>query len=122
MREEALEFANVIKKDARFGSRLQKLALYTLELDTLATKYWNRSVNKEAEAEANKHVAEKLKEELAVLKEKCRWRKQSEEPAPKNEEVEIVTSSCNGKVLLCGRCIIDEDFWRPLDLPEEASE
>lgn len=83
-------------------------------------------------AEKDAKIAE-LEAELAALKEKYRWRKQSEEPAP--EDI---------KLLVCGRgrkgqayflvtetdgdywydnigdsVSLDVDYWRPLDLPEE---
>ena len=78
------------------------------------------------------HAVVELSAELAALKEKYRWRKQSEEPAP--EDI---------KLLVCGRgrkgqayflvtetdgdywhdnigdsVSLDVDYWRPLDLPE----
>ena len=65
-------------------------------------------------------TAVELKEELDALKEKYRWRKQSEEPAPDDiVEIEIYDIGANvfyvpeGKVHIPGN-----RYWRPLDLPE----
>lgn len=77
---------------------------------------------------AEEILAEKIAElekELAALKEKTRWRKQSEEPAPEDEVVEAVYL-CEGRK--CGPFYANRDgsqlkhcdYWRPLDLPEEA--
>lgn len=75
----------------------------------------------------NDKVAEidKLETELAALKDKARWRKQSEEPAPNDEIVEAVYL-CKGRY--CGAFYANRDgselkhcdYWRPLDLPEDV--
>ena len=67
-------------------------------------------------------VINKLKAELAALKEKYRWRKQSEEPAPEGEVVEAIYL-CEGR--RCGTFYAHRNgselkhcsYWRPLDLP-----
>lgn len=69
-----------------------------------------------------------LKDRLAALREKHRWHKQSEEPAPKTYEKVIWIREeeydCggifewNGSVC-CGKCVPFDCYWRPLDLPEE---
>ena len=59
--------------------------------------------------------------ELAALKDKARWRKQSEEPAPKNQLVEVCESAKDGYIdSTYGFGVEDWAFWRPLDLPEES--
>ena len=66
-----------------------------------------------------------LNKELAALKEKYRWRKQSEEPAPEDEVVEAIYL-CENRY--CGAFYANRygselkscDYWRPLDLPEES--
>lgn len=68
-----------------------------------------------------------LAQELAALKEKYRWRRQSEEPAPDDEVVEAVYLCEDRK---CGPFYANRDgsqlkhcdYWRPLDLPEEGAE
>lgn len=60
-----------------------------------------------------------LKSQLAALKEKYRWRKQSEEPAPDNLEIEIYDGGANAIFVPEGPVYIyDSRYWRPLDLPE----
>ena len=70
-----------------------------------------------------------LEKELAALKDKMRWRKQSEEPAPEGEEVLIrYTDYDDGNYydIVKMEDMYDPDgelayplmWWRPLDLPE----
>lgn len=69
----------------------------------------------------NDKVAEidKLETKLAALKEKMRWRKQSEEPAPrKGQKVEIYTPIRNQVELVIDCHVSGHWYWRPLDLPE----
>ncbi len=67
----------------------------------------------------------KLESELAALREKYRWRKQSEEPAPKDEYILV----CNNGAGLHGYTLpmlaiyrkcstYFYEYWRPLDMPE----
>lgn len=65
-------------------------------------------------------TAVELKEELDALKEKYRWRKQSEEPAPDSVAIEIfdVTRMCVASPRERGFYIPAFCYWRPLDLPE----
>lgn len=69
-------------------------------------------------------------DELATLKEKYRWRRQSEESAPHTYDMVVWArldeDDCCGiweGNICCGRCVpkSDDVFWRPLDLPEEES-
>ncbi|MEA5034201.1 hypothetical protein SDC9_180582 [bioreactor metagenome] len=69
----------------------------------------------------------RLESELAALREKYRWRKQSEEPAPKDEKVEVATIGMFGGTccISASGALLDIDslkdcYWRPLDLPEDA--
>ena len=79
----------------------------------------------------NDKIAEidKLEAELAALKDKSRWRKQSEEPAPEGEEVLIrYTDYDDGNYydIVKMEDMYDPDgelayplmWWRPLDLPD----
>ena len=73
-----------------------------------------------------------LEAELAELKEKTRWRKQSEEPAPKDIELLVCGRGRKGQAYFLvtetdgdywydniGDSVsLDVDYWRPLDLPE----
>ncbi|MDO5116852.1 MAG: hypothetical protein Q4D58_12285 [Synergistaceae bacterium] len=68
--------------------------------------------------------------ELTSIREKCRWRKQSEEPAPEDTMVLIQYLDVDGYQIALAPMedFYDEDGepcysdikWRPLDLPEEA--
>ena len=62
------------------------------------------------------------KDEIAALKDKYRWRKQSEEPAPDSVAIEIfdVTRMCVASPRERGFYIPAFCYWRPLDLPEDA--
>lgn len=65
------------------------------------------------------HAVVELSAELAALKEKYRWRKHSEEPAPDNLEIEIYDISANAIFVPEGPVYIaNSRYWRPLDLPE----
>lgn len=66
----------------------------------------------------------KQDEELSALREKYRWRKQSEEPAPSGIDIleytvgtEILAYRVDPKKLLCRPH--SDSMWRPLELPEE---
>lgn len=73
-----------------------------------------------------------LAQDLAALKEKCRWRKRSEEPAPNDDTLIICllkkNRRCTWQAVIQARFInrFEEPennifFWRPLDLPEEGT-
>ena len=75
------------------------------------------------------HAVVELSAELTALKDKARWRKQSEEPAPEGEEVLIrYTDYDDGNYydIVKMEDMYDPDgelayplmWWRPLDLPE----
>ena len=71
-----------------------------------------------------------LKSQLAALKEKCRWRKQSEEPAPEGGAEALIKAG--GELVIAHAIVLNDDtafekvtgrriyleYWRPLDLPE----
>lgn len=61
----------------------------------------------------------RLETELSALKEKYRWRKQSEEPAPAGQELEIY-SPIQERVFstMPTKGLSSSWYWRPLDLPE----
>lgn len=72
----------------------------------------------------NDKVAEidKLETKLAELKEKMRWRRQSEEPAPMGKDVEVY-SPVQERVFcyFSPRIVPSYWYWRPMDLPEEGT-
>lgn len=60
------------------------------------------------------------------LAEKCRWRKQSEEPAPHTYDkvmwIQEYEEDCGGAFdwvggFCCSKCVPPESYWRPLDYP-----
>ena len=71
-----------------------------------------------------------LAQDLAALKEKYRWRKQSEEPAPEGGAEALIKAG--GELVIAHAIVLNDDtafekvtgrriyleFWRPLDLPE----
>lgn len=69
----------------------------------------------------NDKVAEinKLEAKFAALKERYRWRKQNEEPAPAGQELEIY-STIQERVFsaMPTKGLPSSWYWRPLDLPE----
>lgn len=82
----------------------------------------------------NDKVAEikKLEAKLSALKEKYRWRKQSEEPAPRGELVLIRYTDYDDEDYYNivkmenmydpeGEIAYPLMYWRPLDLPEERN-
>lgn len=69
----------------------------------------------------NDKVAEidKLETKLAELKEKMRWRKQSEEPAPKGKDIEACSPIRKYVFYRApSDSLLSHWYWRPLDLPE----
>ena len=73
----------------------------------------------------NDKVAEidKLETKLAELKEKMRWRKQSEEPAPKGKDIEAYSPIRKYVFYRApSDSLLSHWYWRPLDLPEEGAE
>lgn len=72
----------------------------------------------------------RLEADLAALKEKYRWRKQSEEPAPEGGAEALIKAG--GELVIAHAIVLNDDtafekvtgrriyleFWRPLDLPE----
>lgn len=83
---------------------------------------------KTAEEIFTERIAE-LESELAVLKEKYRWRMRSEEPAPNDDTLIICLLKKGGRCLwqavIQARFIKQFEepennifFWRPLDLPD----
>ena len=81
-------------------------------------------------AEKDAKIAE-LEAELAALKEKYRWRRQSEEPAPEGGAEALIKAG--GELVIAHAIVLNDDtvfekvtgrriyleYWRPLDLPEE---
>lgn len=60
-----------------------------------------------------------LNEELTALKEKYRWRRQSEEPAPMGKDVEVYSPiQERAFCYFSPRIVPSYWFWRPLNLPE----
>lgn len=59
-----------------------------------------------------------LRKELAEIKEKYRWRKQSEEPAPEAAFVEVY-NRYNQNEIIYGKFVGTDECWRPLDAPKE---
>lgn len=69
------------------------------------------------------HAVVELSAEFAALKDKARWRKQSEEPAPrKSQTVEIYSPIRKQVELVLYSGVLNYWYWRPLDLPEENAE
>lgn len=62
---------------------------------------------------------------LQKNKEKYRWRKQSEEPAPDDERVLEATWFPNGEwicISFIGRGVSGCSYWQPLDFPESEDD
>ena len=71
-----------------------------------------------------------LEADLAALKEKYRWRRQSEEPAPEGGAEALIKAG--GELVIAHAIVLNDDtvfekvtgrriyleYWRPLDLPE----
>lgn len=77
------------------------------------------------EAEKERIARIQAQKELAALREKLRWRKQGEEPAP-NDDTVVLVSNIEGAVTVAGSEVYapniskrEDIYWMPLDLPEE---
>ena len=75
------------------------------------------------------HAVVELSAELAALKEKCRWRDENVEPAPRGERVLVYCIDYDAsdgvhdtemEHMYCpdGELAYPYTWWRPLDLPE----
>lgn len=97
------------------------LARAVMELADEVKKLENINMDHLEELDRQEWLLDNANEELAALKEKYRWWKQSEEPAPDNLEIEIYDGSANAIFVPEGPVYIyDSRYWRPLDLPEES--
>ena len=73
----------------------------------------------------NRLTLEAVEYSIEALKERCRWRKQSEEPVCDSLEddapVECLDMEYGIPSVRISRCedVGLEEYWRPLDLPEE---
>ena len=82
----------------------------------------NPKTAEEIFAEKDARIAE-LEAELAALKDKTRWRKQSEEPPLKyGHNVEVYSPISNQVRRMLDAGVPEYCYWRPLDLPEEGAE
>ena len=95
-------------------------AVGTCEDHLFSLKCLLAGINEAAEKRRNARIQTEAK--LAALREKYRWRKQSEEPAPKDELVIAIrmfpeTDSYDFRQAR-GVWLTDDWYWRPLDLLE----
>lgn len=113
------------------------LAKAVVELNTELTAQKNRAdelqktvLDRLEDIDHYEYLLDKANAELAALKEKCRWRKQSEEPAPNDDTLIICLlkkgGRCSWQAVIQARFIKQFEepennifFWRPLDLPGE---
>lgn len=118
----ALKYANNWRRKKKLIATTPETIEHTLDLLTDAIFRINSKIE----------GIKRLQSELAALKERYRWRKQSEEPAPEGEIIGIIRLSgenvaLHHTVVVSGDFIVEKrtgrkihlDYWRPLDLPEE---
>lgn len=96
------------------------LARAVMELADEVEKLESINMDHLEELDRQEWLLDNANEELAALREQYRWRKQSEEPAPrKGQKVEIYTPIRNQVELVIDCHVSGHWYWRPLDLPEE---
>lgn len=101
---------------------VHELAKAVVELadEIEALNYANASLG--VKINGKKAKIKNLVSELAALKEKYRWRKQSEEPAPIGQELEIYSPIQERVFSALPKGLAQSWFWRPLDLPNLPEE
>ena len=100
-------------------------AVGTCEDHLFSLKCLLAGINEAAEKRRNARIQTEAK--LAALREKYRWRKQSEEPMP-NDDTVILVSNIESATTMQGSdaykwkvAICHDIYWRPLDLPEHIA-
>lgn len=97
------------------------LARAVMELADEVKKLESINMDHLEELDCQEWLIDKLKCDLAALKEKYRWRKQSEEPPLKyGKNVEVYSPISNQVRRMLDAGVPEYCYWRPLDLPEEA--
>ena len=102
---------------------VHELAKAVVELADEVKKLESINMDHLEELDRQEWLLDNANEELTALKEKYRWRKQSEEPAPDSLEIEIYDISANAIFVPEGPVYIaNSRYWRPLDLPNLPEE
>lgn len=97
------------------------LARAVMELADEVKKLESINMDHLEELDRQEWLLDNANEELAALKEKYRWRKHSEEPAPIGQELEIYSPIQERVFSALPKGLAQSWFWRPLDLPEEET-
>lgn len=109
---------------------ISTIARYEAEIKALKEEVARLTCTGDCIHNCNCCVAADLRDELTALKEKHRWRKQNEEPAPPDDFVELLDGDEldgqeDGRILgecwlARGYCVTPNSYWRPLVLPEKV--
>lgn len=116
----ALKYANNWRRKKKLIATTPETIEHTLDLLTDAIFRINSKIED----------IKRLQSELAALKERYRWRKQSEEPAPEGGAEALIKAG--GELVIAHAIVLNDDtafekvtgrriyleYWRPLDLPD----
>ena len=120
--DDALKNVTAHILDTTSEATIEKTTISSVLLSRFAIEWGEKSLDMNAAifALCCSEILYQMQSEIDALKDKARWRKQSEEPAPDDiVEIEIYDIGANvfyvpeGKVHIPGN-----RYWRPLDLPE----
>lgn len=101
---------------------VHELAKAVVELADEVEKLESINMDHLEELDRQEWLLDNANEELTALKEKYRWRKQSEEPAPMGKDVEVYSPiQERAFCYFSPRIVPSYWFWRPMDLPEEET-
>lgn len=125
--QETIKFARSWLETAeKFGApnapttgMMTALARAVVELADEVKKLESINMDHLEELDHQEWLLDKANEELTALKEKYRWRRQSEEPAPMGKDVEVYSPiQERAFCYFSPRIVPSYWFWRPLNLPE----
>ena len=120
--DDALKNVTAHILDTTSEATIEKTTIGSVLLSRFAIEWGEKSLDMNAAlfALCCAEILYQMQSEIDALKDKARWRKQSEEPAPDSVAMEIfdVTRMCVASPRERGFYIPAFCYWRPLDLPE----
>ena len=132
--DDALKNVTAHILDTTSEATIEKTTIGSVLLSRFAIEWGEKSLDMNAAifALCCAEILYQMQSEIDALKDKARWRKQSEEPAPKDIELLVCGRGRKGQAYFLvtetdgdywydniGDSVsLDVDYWRPLDLPE----
>ena len=119
--DDALKNVTAHILDTTSKPTIEKTTISSVLLSRFAIEWGEKSLDMNAAifALCCSEILYQMQSEIDELKDKARWRKQSEEPAPEGKDIEAY-SPIRGYVFYRAPSdsLLPHWYWRPLDLPE----